>query len=1110
MRYDKYSHSVSIRSRSMSWKEEVLKTILKNPKNYSSRYLNKYFLVHYSSIFKILKSKFKDEFLNKAGFLHGLPFEQINNLDSDLISNDTLQILKGYEALCALDSSDPDLINHLGVNIIPFLHDQRSILLFIYDILNHLDPKNKATEWTDNFTDFAIDFPKISLKIHYDSNLIKKENSSFLCRVLSKISELVGLWTERNVFDNFSLLYKNPERFYKLVKFAIQMNEKGGICKEIENIVKKKLSGLEIKSISWRWHHIATLDREISANLSESNWHSNLYRCGYVTVITNDYEDCYRAIFLLHKELGCRHNQLHDRLWDPTKNRYRAIHTLLHAPPEIQEKLKAIPVRIIPSGALVEMISLVKNPEKILHEINKNKISNGGKIVIFTPDGRPIELEQGSTILNFASKLCGRFVAYLTGAYKNGKRVDILEPLSHGDVVFLDLKEQPCPLPKDWEKKVPISTIKSIRANFRHFFRPLVINTGRNYLLEQLIASGIKESIRISELDSWVEENLKPMKEKYLIPTQQEKSLHIHEWWYLQLGIMVMHKRGESHYYERPIEESLFTLFIRNLIKTILSKHEFELDYSSELSHLDGEIIFCNKCYPSHDDELIATHNKGITTLHRVNAFCSKGGVEVTRLSLTSQAKYFVIETNNRIGVGADILKIFQKHDIDLSEVIARRYGYARAVVRLQMNFVDKGRIESISKELSQLDGINQVLDPYQPCQPVLEADLPPRQIQSYRIPQGAPYIVGPPIDNDEYFYGMKNKLNELYILFQNVCNYESERSLGVLVYGPKRTGKSSLVKCFLREIKRFNYPKCLTLYMEATRGQTWTNVSKNLKKTLLNEVRSIERANRINLPFLESEKIESILDLVQEELNIPFVIAIDEIIGLIETSTKSGEVHKLYHFLNDIIKRPRRLIFWIGPEAPLRSLTSPIQQILEGAEPIKVEPLDFDATLQLIQAEKLSPQYNIEIDTKQANEIYRLTQGQPYQTSLLGKYMWNSSYRPGINKVKYTDSALKKAIDEVIEFHLPFNSVVQIRSDLDKELLKILSRHRKGVSGITLNMLKYELNKKGKNENLSIILDSLDYLNAIGATTSYFKKNIQFWKVFSPLTRQYLRSKLY
>ncbi|MCK5057643.1 MAG: TGS domain-containing protein [Candidatus Aminicenantes bacterium] len=1095
------------------WQKEVLKKIKTTIPKYKGFYSNESNLSHYIEVFNILRKKFKDEPLAKAGFLHGIPYDEVRKHFSGLLDEDVIQILRGYESLSALEAPDPDLINNLKVNLIPSLNDNRSILLYIYENLNHMDPDETITKWTHQFSESFSKFPNNNIPLYFVSSLTDKKNAVLLCRVFSKMSELVGLWLERNVFDNLSLWYNNPERFNELISFSERMSENGGLCEKITRIIESELDNIDIESIKWSWHHIASIDREISVNLPKSNWQSNLYRFGYVTSISKNFEDCYKAIFRLHKKFGCRHNQLMDMLWEPTKNGYRAIHTLVHAPSQVRDELKAIPVRIIPSKSDREIKKHINKPDIIIKKFKKNDRCKKEWIISFTPDGRPIKLVAGSRVINFALKLCNRFVAHLRSANINGKRADLLKPLSHGDVVFLDLDDYPRPLPNGWEKKVPKSTINPIKTKFRRYFRPVLIKTGRNYVFEQLMERGIKEEIPAAELDSWVETTINEMLSREILPRYEGKSLHIHNWWYFQLGILVSTNRGENYYYIKKVDENLAKLFIINLLNTIKSSQKYELDFSDGSLNLNGKFDYCPKCDPSIENEVKATYRKGRMIFHRVDAPCAKGGKRVSRPLIASQPQYFVIETNNRVGVVVDILTIFRRYEIDLLEVMARQFGFARAVIRLQMKNIDKGRIETIYNEIYQLNGVIQVLKPNDTPQPILEISFPRRSLHFLHKPQFAPYITGPPLENDDYFYGMQKELDELGNLFKNACMKGNSSGIGAFIHGPKRVGKSSLVKYFLRQVDDTSYPNRMTFYVEASRGAPWSAGRIKIKKNLIERAHAIARANGKELPILKKFKIESILDIIQEKLNIPIILVIDEMVGLIKESYRAGEDKRILKFCDDILSKPNRLICWVGPEAPSRKLPPSLMQIFERSEYIKVHPLNFEDTFKLLKAEKLAPQYSIEVYKSVARSVFRETSGHPYHISLLAKSMWKLGYRPERNKTTFTKELLFKAISETIPNDISFLSVNRIINGIDNEIeneiLRLLTHSHFDKKGMTKEMLQDELRNRGKRITLRRIITSLDYLNAVGVINFLLTEQNQYWQIFSPLLEKYLKSKL-
>jgi len=865
-------------------------------------------------------------------------------------------------------------------------------------------------------------------------------------------------------------------------------------------MIKVEIAYENVGSIAWVWNNVASLNRRIPSNTTKDNWKSVLHRFGYFSIVASDELVCYRIIYALHRFFGCRYNQLRDKLWENSNTGYRAIHTILESPPDLRDEVEAIPIRVVPKDVIHRM-NMSEN--RLLDGISsKNANLKNDRIIAFTPDGRPIDLFIGATPINFAAKLCSRFVAHLRGANINGRPASLFDPIADGDVVYLDISDEPRPLPEDWDKRIPKRKIGIIRRKFRIYFRPNIINTGRKYIMEQIIARGFNDKILYSELDDWAETTVKAMIEEGLLPSKKHEKLSNKEWGFLLVGIFVTITRGESYYKDSELEKTEIVGFIDRILGKIKSQTRFEIDFDSDLFSQDSILVYCELCYPTDDFEFVAKKDGDVITLHKKGAHCAKGGVNISRPYIDSQAQYFILETDNRLGIMSEILKIFKKFEIDLSEAMAQQRGYRRAVMRLKMKNIDNDRIDSVSNAIKSLGGVLKIFGPSGPYPMQLEEGFTSRDLHLKKIYHAAPYFAGPPIEDDHFFYGMEKEISQLYDLFDAISSRRKVQSQNVFIMGPKRVGKSSLVKYFIRHVERETFPRSFCFYIEALRGASWSEEKKRIKQKIIEEANVVAGAYGKKLPSFANKSLSNILDTIQDFLGTPIVFAIDEMVSLMEKSRGKGEAEELKRFCNKLISEPNRLLLWVGPEASLNAVSGTLKEIYERAIPLKVKSLGFKDTQSFLKAEKYPPHLKVQIDDGLCNYIFRLTGGHPYHIALLAKAMWEQKHNPNEIKVNYDKRALKKAVADIFSFGVPFLNVSQVERKCEIEILSILAHHQLSGKGLELTTIASEIKKYDELQ----ILKSLNYLKEIGVVLSSIRNGYENWRIFSPLIKDFIK----
>ncbi|MEZ5922036.1 MAG: bifunctional (p)ppGpp synthetase/guanosine-3',5'-bis(diphosphate) 3'-pyrophosphohydrolase [Parvularculaceae bacterium] len=204
-------------------------------------------------------------------------------------------------------------------------------------------------------------------------------------------------------------------------------------------------------------------------------------------VITEDVEDCYRALGVIHTTWRMIPEEFDDYISAPKPNNYRSIHTAVIGPPradgrrqriEIQirtremhetaergvaahwqykDQIASPAVEIVARGQydpyetprrLVEMFQQGEDPEEALRYAKLELFQD--QVFCFTPMGRVIALPKGATGLDFAYAVHTDVGDSCIGVKINGASRPLRTPLKNGDVVLV-LRSDNAPVPPEWE-----------------------------------------------------------------------------------------------------------------------------------------------------------------------------------------------------------------------------------------------------------------------------------------------------------------------------------------------------------------------------------------------------------------------------------------------------------------------------------------------------------------------------------------------------------------------------------------------------------------------------------------------------------------------------------
>ncbi|HOX85329.1 MAG TPA: TGS domain-containing protein [bacterium] len=1070
--------------------------------NHQRTYSEAVNLPHYRHLSLQLLLRFQDLTLAQAAFLHGVPSSEVSAHLQSLVNAEILQILENRELLASLNGLDSDVANQLVINVLPALRDWRSVPLFLFDKLHHLDSDGHLFNWTLRFYQSPALFDvELFQPMRYTCSLTDLlQFSAFTSSVLVKTADYFGLWHERNVLENAALLLHDQARFCNLVDSVLaevkEPSYTGRICAAIQKTVGS------LGQTMWEWRHIAAMDRELSAD-GHPGGPRSVPKLGYVAVLCRDASVCYQVLGLLHRRCKHRPAKLNDFIGEPTKSGYRALHTVLLAPDDLQDCTEVIPVRLIPIDESNNRF-LNSDDQKIANIRHHFSGEMDAGLRVFTPDGRRVDLPVGATVMHFAMTLHSSFVAHLSGATVNRQPVSAFHPLDWGDVVWLDIAKTPQPLPAGWRERLPQPFRKRVIRQFKQFYRPALMAAGRTWLRQQLLARGLQEIPEDEILDLFVEEVATTWRSQNRHP-HVDCGKEAHDWWLQQLGILASCNRGMDLPYVSAIDEISAEELVSDMLRTIETANLnliHELNVPLPLQSRIDSIVLCDQCHPQIPGDNVGKLENRTLRVHRKSAPCGKGGFAVFRQHRARHPHYFLIEFTNRIGAAAEIFEVFNRFHIDIADFAGCRLQRGWSVVRILVDVMEENRIDQVAAALEKIQGVRRVIKPNQPAVPLLESVLPPRAaVQSSALSTPAPYICGNCIVEDAYFYGMERELAQLRDIFNRVNLQGGYKGCSVFVYGPKRSGKSSLVLYFYREIQRLHSQKCLLVYYEASRRQSWKGAEKELNRQICEHAVQMAPFFNIELPPLSDLSLVENMEILQRVLHIPFVLIIDEAIGLLHETTAAEEMESLLDFFDCVAKLPQRMVIWVGPEAPVQFLHPKVRRKLEKAEPVKTRNFELQETFALLRADKFNYRHHIKISHSLARQIHLLTGGHPYWISYLGRLMWQSARQGEITR--YTPQLLSRAVEDMLNLGAPFTD--RLYSTLDPSqsyhlILKLLAQKDVPEEGLTLTDLRSQLNKTNSDLAEKSLRNVLNILQAQGALHCHYHRRHTTWSLAAPL----------
>ena len=559
--------------------------------------------------------------------------------------------------------------------------------------------------------------------------LAKETNEVFV-----PIASRLGLDQIKCELADLSLKYLEPERY-----------------KDIENMLSKKAKSLN-KSLSVFQKKLADLlyEHNIPFDISSrvksiSSIYDKMYNKGKsfdqiydilaLRIITENELQCYEILGLIHQIYKPLPGRFKDYIAMPKSNMYQSLHTTVVSGDgnyyEVQIRTKAMD-EIAEAGVAAHWAykeNTGYNPSEEQKEI-ENKLhwfrdfvsisaDNNGQnaneymdnlthdifeanIYVFTPNGKVIELINGSTPIDFAYRIHTKVGDSTVGAIVNGVMVPLNTILKTGDIVEIKTSKSSNGPNEGWLEFVKTNLAKSQIKKFiakrdAELLREDKIAKGKQSLLDAFKDRGIEEEEMLNLIDN-----------PRLLNEYGAEDLD-------DLFIMVNNRK--------PVPGAIIDfLHIKRPITLPTGKARSGVGYSAPVYCLGADqiaISLANCCTPVPGDDIIGyiTKGKGIT-VHRKScpniAKEKERIIEVFWRDDIEFATYPVdiqLEAADRANLLIDIMNCCNSAKVSMSSLHAQLVSHNRSLVRVMLTIYvsDAKRLSDIFNILLNVKGVYEI-----------------------------------------------------------------------------------------------------------------------------------------------------------------------------------------------------------------------------------------------------------------------------------------------------------------------------------------------------------------------------------------------------------------
>ncbi|MBU0669530.1 MAG: bifunctional (p)ppGpp synthetase/guanosine-3',5'-bis(diphosphate) 3'-pyrophosphohydrolase, partial [Alphaproteobacteria bacterium] len=274
--------------------------------------------------------------------------------------------------------------------------------------------------------------------------------------IYAPLAERVGMYEYMREMQLLAFEQLEPEAYHTITKRLSQLREQdGGQVDAIALAMKQALAeaGLQVE-VSGREKHPYSIWRKMAERHVSFEQVTDIMA---FRVLTDDENDCYRALGVLHRTWQFLPGKFKDYISTPKTNGYRSLHTSL-----MYENSMRVEVQIRtremhrlnefgfaahwaykqgnrPDGQvgwlrdLIEIVDASHDAEELLEHTRMAIYQD--RIFAFTPKGGLFQLPKGATPVDFAFAVHTDLGAQAVGAKINGRHMPLRTPLANGDVV---------------------------------------------------------------------------------------------------------------------------------------------------------------------------------------------------------------------------------------------------------------------------------------------------------------------------------------------------------------------------------------------------------------------------------------------------------------------------------------------------------------------------------------------------------------------------------------------------------------------------------------------------------------------------------------------------
>lgn len=617
---------------------------------------------------------------------------------------------------------------------------------------NEIQAENLRKMFLAMAKDIRVIIIKLADRLHnmrtlqYMSPEKQKEKSRETIEIFSPLASRLGISKIKVELDNLALKYLEPDDYRKLVHdIDMKKESREEYIEQIVEEVQGHLTTAGIKAeVYGRVKHYFSIYKKMKVQHKTLD---QIYDLFAVRVLVDSVQECYAVLGVIHEMYTPMPGRFKDYIAMPKPNRYQSLHTTLIGkngiPFEVQIRTYEMH-RMAEYGIAAHWkykegkggeTKLTGEEEKLswlrqILEWQRDMSDNGEfltsiksdlnlfseNVYCFTPNGEVKNLPKGSTPIDFAYSIHSAVGNRMVGARVNDKLVPINYQIQNGDRVEIITSQNSKGPSRDW-----LNLVKSAQARnkINQWFKAQ--NKEENIVRGRDAVEKYCKSRNIDMTDLFRPEYEAKVIRKY----------GFQEWDAVLAAIghgglkegQVINKLLEER--KKDKQKHLTDEEVLQAAAAAEDDHRPELKKSKNGIVVEGlndlAVHFSHCCNPIPGDEIVGfvTRGRGIS-IHRTDCINILSLPENERSRLI-EAEWHVPEhetekyktavtlyADNRIGLLADISRVFAEQEVDIQSMTTRTSKQGIATVTAE--FMTTG-VEEIDRMITQLRQISGIVD---------------------------------------------------------------------------------------------------------------------------------------------------------------------------------------------------------------------------------------------------------------------------------------------------------------------------------------------------------------------------------------------------------------